>query len=319
MMLTPSGRFDVNTKICISFTNYHEELWQPAWGVRTAIIGLQGFFPLKGTAAVGVGSLEAPASERRRLAKLSREWVCPHCNLSNVESLPDAPTPSESSSATSGNREAEAESAEGDQKALLSANATAVSSQASSPDTRVGQSLHSADTQQTPTGSSAASVSLSSQREQQQQAFSSPSGSSETHVQQTEEKDRSGQRGASAYDESSSTDDDSSPLEVGTSEVDEPSGTSTSSPHSLSTSVSQARPQNLENETGVRQRASGNAYAQAGRSASSPAAGQDDHHLFRSSVARSSSSPSRRSLMVLDGAIVMLLVWVGALVTRKLL
>ncbi len=238
--------------------------------------------------------------------------------MSNLESLPDAPTPSESSSATSGNREAEAESAEGDQKALLSANATAVSSQASSPDTRVGQSLHSA--QQTPTGSSAVSVSLSSQREQQQ-AFDIPSGSSETHVQQqTEEKDRSGQRGASAYDESSSTDDDSSPLEVGTSEVDEPSGTSTSSPHSLSTSVSQARPQNVENETGVRRRASGNAtYAQAGRSASSPAAGQDDHHLFRSSVARSSSSPSRRSLMVLDGAIVMLLVWVGALVTRKLL
>lgn len=35
-----------------------------------AIIGLQGFFPLKGSAAVGVGSLEAPPSERRRLAKL---------------------------------------------------------------------------------------------------------------------------------------------------------------------------------------------------------------------------------------------------------
>ncbi|KAI0078177.1 UBC-like protein [Panus rudis PR-1116 ss-1] len=70
MMLTPNGRFELNTKICISFTNYHEELWQPAWGVRTAIIGLQGFFPLKGTAAVGVGALEYPASERKRLAAL---------------------------------------------------------------------------------------------------------------------------------------------------------------------------------------------------------------------------------------------------------
>jgi ubiquitin-conjugating enzyme E2 J1 len=66
----------------------HEELWQPAWGVRTgtfharllfiqsfdswsiAIIGLQGFFPLKGTAAVGVGALEYPAAERKRLAAL---------------------------------------------------------------------------------------------------------------------------------------------------------------------------------------------------------------------------------------------------------
>lgn len=35
-----------------------------------AIIGLQGFFPLKGTAAVGVGALEYPAVERKRLAAL---------------------------------------------------------------------------------------------------------------------------------------------------------------------------------------------------------------------------------------------------------
>jgi len=48
MLLTPNGRFELNTKICISFTNYHEELWQPAWGVRTAIVGLQGFFPQSG-------------------------------------------------------------------------------------------------------------------------------------------------------------------------------------------------------------------------------------------------------------------------------
>ncbi|EJD06007.1 UBC-like protein, partial [Fomitiporia mediterranea MF3/22] len=89
MMLTPSGRFETHTKLCISFTNYHEELWQPAWGVRTAIIGLQGFFPLKGQAAMGVGSMEAPGSERRRLAKLSRDWVCPQCKIPNRECLPD--------------------------------------------------------------------------------------------------------------------------------------------------------------------------------------------------------------------------------------
>jgi len=66
----------------------HEELWQPAWGIRTgeselkteannaylaiAIIGLQGFFTLKGQAAMGVGSIEYPAAERKRLARL---WV----------------------------------------------------------------------------------------------------------------------------------------------------------------------------------------------------------------------------------------------------
>ncbi|TBU47997.1 ubiquitin-conjugating enzyme/RWD-like protein [Dichomitus squalens] len=101
MMLTPNGRFELNTKICISFTNYHEELWQPAWGVRTAIIGLQGFFPLKGTAAVGVGAIEYPTAERKRLAALSREWVCPRCNMSNLEHLPDPPASDGSASSSS--------------------------------------------------------------------------------------------------------------------------------------------------------------------------------------------------------------------------
>ncbi|PIL23797.1 hypothetical protein GSI_13548 [Ganoderma sinense ZZ0214-1] len=104
MMLTPNGRFELNTKICISFTNYHEELWQPAWGVRTAIIGLQGFFPLKGTAAVGVGALEYPTAERKRLAALSREWTCPRCNATNLEHLPD-PLPSDGSASSSSSSE----------------------------------------------------------------------------------------------------------------------------------------------------------------------------------------------------------------------
>ncbi|KAJ7738461.1 ubiquitin-conjugating enzyme/RWD-like protein [Mycena maculata] len=89
MMLTPSGRFETDTKICISFTNYHEELWQPAWGVRTAIIALQGFFPLKGKAAVGIGAIEYPTPERKRLAALSRTWICPHCREPNLALLPD--------------------------------------------------------------------------------------------------------------------------------------------------------------------------------------------------------------------------------------
>jgi len=89
MVLTPNGRFELNKKICISFTSYHEELWQPAWGVRTAIIGIQGFFPLKGEAAVGVGAVEYPLAERKRLAAMSRSWTCPDCGVPNIELLPD--------------------------------------------------------------------------------------------------------------------------------------------------------------------------------------------------------------------------------------
>jgi len=86
-MLTPSGRFELNTNICISFTNYHEESWQPAWGVRTAIIGLQGFFPLNGKDAIGVGGIEYPSAERKRLAQMSRDWICSTCQKSNREML----------------------------------------------------------------------------------------------------------------------------------------------------------------------------------------------------------------------------------------
>ncbi|KAG6813600.1 hypothetical protein H0H92_009217 [Tricholoma furcatifolium] len=76
MMLTPNGRFELNTKTTRSCGNQR--------GVFE-----QGFFPLKGQQAVGVGSIEYPPAERKRLAALSREWVCPHCKESNLTLLPD--------------------------------------------------------------------------------------------------------------------------------------------------------------------------------------------------------------------------------------
>ncbi|KAG9100391.1 hypothetical protein FRC06_004167 [Ceratobasidium sp. 370] len=144
MLLTPNGRFELNKKICISFTNYHEELWQPAWGVRTAIIGLQGFFPHKGEAAVGVGALEYPISERKRLAALSRDWYCPDCQQTNLESLPDPPAASTSSASapeTSENGEtkavetAEVSQAETEQAGPASLDAAHTDSSTSTIDT----------------------------------------------------------------------------------------------------------------------------------------------------------------------------------------
>ncbi|CAG8529910.1 6537_t:CDS:10, partial [Acaulospora colombiana] len=86
-VLTPSGRFEVDTpdKANHNLSIDHEELWQPAW----AIIGLQGFFSQSGSHALGVGALNAPVQERKRLATLSREWKCPHCKQKNIDLLPD--------------------------------------------------------------------------------------------------------------------------------------------------------------------------------------------------------------------------------------
>ena len=43
-MLTETGRFDINTPICLSISNFHPESWNPVWPVRSIILGLISFF-----------------------------------------------------------------------------------------------------------------------------------------------------------------------------------------------------------------------------------------------------------------------------------
>uniref|UniRef100_A0A1J3DKW0 Ubiquitin-conjugating enzyme E2 32 n=1 Tax=Noccaea caerulescens TaxID=107243 RepID=A0A1J3DKW0_NOCCA len=71
MLLTPSGRFEINTKICLSISNYHPEHWQPSWSVRTALMALIAFMPSNPNGAIG--SLDYRKEERLALATKSRE------------------------------------------------------------------------------------------------------------------------------------------------------------------------------------------------------------------------------------------------------
>lgn len=75
--LTPSGRFEVNREICLSISGHHEETWQPAWGIRTALWALRAF--MEGDAKGQVGGMEMPEKERRRLASESKTWRCQGC------------------------------------------------------------------------------------------------------------------------------------------------------------------------------------------------------------------------------------------------
>jgi ubiquitin-conjugating enzyme E2 J1 len=75
MFLTPSGRFETNTKICLSFSAFHPELWQPAWGIRLILEALISFLPTPGDGAIG--ALDYKPEERRRLAKQSQSFCCP--------------------------------------------------------------------------------------------------------------------------------------------------------------------------------------------------------------------------------------------------
>jgi len=69
-MLTRSGRFATGTKICLSISQFHEELWSPSWSVRTALVALAAFMPTPGGGAIG--ALDWAPAERRALAAASR-------------------------------------------------------------------------------------------------------------------------------------------------------------------------------------------------------------------------------------------------------
>ncbi|RDX62167.1 Ubiquitin-conjugating enzyme E2 32 [Mucuna pruriens] len=71
MLLTPNGRFETQTKICLSISNHHPEHWQPSWSVRTALVALIAFMPTSPNGALG--SLDYKKEERRALAIKSCE------------------------------------------------------------------------------------------------------------------------------------------------------------------------------------------------------------------------------------------------------
>ncbi|KAI0167190.1 ubiquitin-conjugating enzyme/RWD-like protein [Pestalotiopsis sp. NC0098] len=80
---TPSGRFEANREICLSISGHHEETWQPAWGVRTAIVALRSF--METDASGQIGGLNSSDNVRRSLAAESKSWTCPACARSNGE------------------------------------------------------------------------------------------------------------------------------------------------------------------------------------------------------------------------------------------
>ncbi|RJE23367.1 ubiquitin conjugating enzyme [Aspergillus sclerotialis] len=83
--LTPSGRFEVNREICLSISGHHEDTWQPAWGIRTALVAIRSFMDAE--AAGQLGGVEASEGVRREFAQLSREWRCEVCDCGSNEEI----------------------------------------------------------------------------------------------------------------------------------------------------------------------------------------------------------------------------------------
>jgi ubiquitin-conjugating enzyme E2 J2 len=68
IFLTPNGRFQTKKKICLSFTSYHPESWNPQWSMQNMLLGIISFWH-EGKATTG--SLRASAGKRRQLARES--------------------------------------------------------------------------------------------------------------------------------------------------------------------------------------------------------------------------------------------------------
>lgn len=81
--MTPSGRFEANREICLSISGHHEETWQPAWGVRTALVALRSF--METDARGQLGGLETTDAVRQRLANESPAFKCAICGKTNGE------------------------------------------------------------------------------------------------------------------------------------------------------------------------------------------------------------------------------------------
>lgn len=71
-VLTPSGRFEVNKRLCLSMSDYHPESWNPSWSVETVLLGLQSFMYEDNN--VSIGSILLPVAERKALAQRSERY-----------------------------------------------------------------------------------------------------------------------------------------------------------------------------------------------------------------------------------------------------
>ena len=97
IFMTPNGRWSTDTKVCVTFTGFHEESWQPAWGIRTAMLGVQALMSSREDEA-GYGAASMNDEGRKMLAEQyvkwrhvlthrSVSWTCPLCRISNAEIL----------------------------------------------------------------------------------------------------------------------------------------------------------------------------------------------------------------------------------------
>lgn len=75
-MLTPSGRFATDSKICLTNSDYHTEQWSPSWTIQTMIIGFISIF--YDDTSTGISHIKESPGERKIKALESMNYNMKH-------------------------------------------------------------------------------------------------------------------------------------------------------------------------------------------------------------------------------------------------
>lgn len=77
MMLTPSGRFDINKKLCTSFTGYHKDLYSASWNISAMCSGFISFMTdnYDNAESKGIGGIQSTPKVKKQIAKESRNYI----------------------------------------------------------------------------------------------------------------------------------------------------------------------------------------------------------------------------------------------------
>lgn len=79
--ITPNGRFELNKKICTSFSGFHPESHSAVWNISSMMQGIVSFMndvEDKGIGCIQIRNIEEGIENKKKLANLSKEW-----NLNN--------------------------------------------------------------------------------------------------------------------------------------------------------------------------------------------------------------------------------------------
>ena len=69
--MTPSGRFQTDTRLCLSISDFHPDTWNPSWTVSTILMGLTSFMNEN---TPTYGSIQTSVAEKVALARKSKRF-----------------------------------------------------------------------------------------------------------------------------------------------------------------------------------------------------------------------------------------------------